>query len=670
MENTSLETYGLTKRQINALIKKDIDSVERLMSWTPLRYIDNSIETGLSPFLHDAHAVVIGTMTDCAKDKASTGRKYISIKVIDRVTKERLRIAIFGQYFMFDMYRALLNREVIVCGKLKYDSRFGFSMGSPDTISGDINGSMRVVPVLSKVSGLSEDVLTSSIRKAAYRAYDDPILTIASRYGLDSLSDAYRHVFMPASMAEAKAGVQRLLFNDIFYLAARFVLSGRKSFRVGMRADSTALAEQCIAELPYTLTEGQMSAYMGIRQVMVEGRHLKALVQGDVSCGKTEVAALAMMLAAGNGYQACMMAPTQILAEQHFEKMRSKVEDKGIKCVYVGGGKVTKETRKAIEDGSALIIVGTHALLSPKIKYKNLGVLIIDEEHKFGVAQRQAIEERSELVDVISMSATPIPRTLASAVYGSDTEIFSIHGLPSSRKPVITYYDNGGKVIPFVRRTLLSGHQVYAVCPMIEDTDAPGAAEIMSTHQATAMYRDALGSGFVVEELTGQTSPEDTERILRKFRAGEIHMLVSTTVIEVGVDVPNATLMVIHNAERFGLAGLHQLRGRVGRGSEQSYCVLVSRTSPVENERLLTLCQTNDGFEIAERDMMYLRKSGDVFGDSQSGFNRYIQEMLLYPKLYKKALEIAKTCSNEELRRHVDYMMAMENDKKRGLPKI
>lgn len=652
----------LNTRQKNALEKKGITNAGQLKRFAPIRYIDNRKETGLKMELVESHAVVIGTMTNCRlADMSGTFRKYISCTVTDRLSGQTLKISVFGQFYAYKTIREWLDSQVIVCGKLGYLENYGYVMANPDTFSDVITGSLRYVPVYSKIKGVSDETLEALLDTAFEEDEDDTMPEeILSQNGLCGINDALSGIMRPACPEDVGKGKRRLLFDDMFYLAARFVISERKSFVPGVRIESSEIPDSVIRSLPYSLTSDQHDTYMSIREKLLRGQHFKALIQGDVGCGKTITAFLAMLLVAGEGHQACLMAPTQILAEQHFEKLKAIANQYGISCVLIEGGKSNKSELKSLKDGSALLAVGTHGLISDKVVFKDLALFVTDEEHKFGVKQREAVEKKKDLVNCISMSATPIPRTLANAVYGNDVDIYSIKEMPNGRKPIKTYYDRGNKVIPFLKKVLDHGNQAYAVCPLIDEADEDSIMSgTLSTEKAFDVYSKHL-PGYSIAVLTGTTSAEETEKILTDFRENRIQLLISTTVVEVGVDVPNAALMIIHNAERFGLAGMHQLRGRVGRGDIQSYCILVSKESPLSNERLMTMCRTTDGFEIAEQDMKFLRKSGDLFGTQQSGKNKYIEEMVLHKDVYDSAFESAKLADTVTLNRHIEKIRGLD----------
>ena len=402
-----------------------------------------------------------------------------------------------------------------------------------------------------------------------------------------------------------------------------------------------------IESLPYELTADQKGAVDSMLTDARSGKRINALVQGDVGCGKTIVAFLLMTAFVDSGYQAVLMAPTQVLARQHYEDLKNLVEPLGYKVVFLGGSEMKAREKKAvlaaIAEGEADYIVGTHSVIAKDVVYKRLAVTVTDEEHKFGVAQRAALVEKAAAgVHNITMSATPIPRTLAQVVYGNAVQLYTIKTMPKGRVPVITgIATDENKVFRFIIKQAKQGHQTYVVCPMIDPSDELDG--VKSVDEVSQVYEKALGPyGVRIATLTGRNSKKETETIISGFKNRDFDVLISTTVIEVGVNVPTATTMVVSNAERFGLSSLHQLRGRVGRSNLQSYCVLQSADqSEKGRQRLEAMVNTTNGFEIAEADLK-IRGPGDFLGTRQNGENKYMALMLAYPDKYKYAQEIAK----------------------------
>lgn len=653
----------LTTRQIHALEAKHITSPMQLRRWLPIRYIDNSVETGVFQSLAGKHVTVIGTLTDVSqKDMASRSGTYILAKMTDRKTKHVVSVRLFGMYYRFNSFCNMIGKEVIVGGRLTYHPYFGYGIDTVDTFSDNIAEDLAVIPVFSKIKGCGEETLKTIIGSMVKHGEEETIPeNVFTKYGMPDINTAISWVMQPQTMDQVKHGMRRLLYDDMFCMAGQFVIEERNSTATGIRISKTDMTEKIIRGLPYTLTEGQQNTYDAIKSRMLAGKHIKALVQGDVGCGKTITAFLAMLLAAENGYQAAIIAPTKILAEQHYSKLADLVAGTGLTTALISGKGPSKETLRQIETGKVQLIVGTHGVLSDKVVFHEIGLLVIDEEHKFGVAQREAILKKQACVDTISMSATPIPRTLASAIYSSNTQIFNISTMPAGRKPVITQEATQKTAFACVRAAVKRKEQVYVVCPAI-DIDEDNESGMLSAMEAEKMYKKEFPD-IVIAELDGTTKQDKAEQILNDFRNGKIDVLISTTVVEVGVDVKNATCMIIQNAERFGLAGMHQLRGRVGRGSKQSCCLLITNNGCSGNPRINALCSTNDGFKIAEMDMKELRLSGDLFGDQQSGYNKYVQELIRYPQSYQAALKDAEQTESSVLEKHISKTLQMDTMK-------
>jgi ATP-dependent DNA helicase RecG len=421
------------------------------------------------------------------------------------------------------------------------------------------------------------------------------------------------------------AAHRRLSFEELFSLELGLALRKRGVIveKKGISFKSlTGLETALRRDLPYKLTAAQERVIVEIKKDMIADRPMNRLVQGDVGCGKTVVALIASLMAVENGYQACIMAPTEILAEQHFKNITAMALPLGITIRSLTGRMKKKEKETLLEEigsGAAQIVVGTHALIEQNVKFHRLGLAIIDEQHRFGVMQRSTLTSKGYEPDVLVMTATPIPRTLALTVYG-DLDVSVIDEMPPGRSPIITrlYFENRRKeAYRFIESELAKGRQVYVVYPLVEETEKSDlkAATEMAAHLQADVFTE-----WKVGLLHGRMKSDEKERVMTSFKSGAIHLLVSTTVIEVGVDVPNAAIMVIEHPERFGLAQLHQLRGRVGRGEQQSYCILMGPRMFAEEarERLNAFSRTNDGFLIAEEDLR-LRGPGEFFGTRQSG---------------------------------------------------
>lgn len=489
-------------------------------------------------------------------------------------------------------------------------------IGSPEAES--------IVPIYKLTAGISQKILRPVIWQAVELLADKlpEVLPeeLMAQYALMPLGQALRTVHRPSEPAELAAARRRLAFEELFTLSLGLSLLGR---RVREAAGTPILPvdmDPFLAALPFEPTGAQRRVIGEALSDMAQKVPMNRLVQGDVGSGKTAVAAALCYAAAKSGFQSAMMAPTEILAGQHFATLTGLLGPLGIRIVLVTGGMPAKERRTSLEvvaAGEADLVVGTHALIEGGCDFAKLGLVITDEQHRFGVAQRSALSAKGDSPHTLVMSATPIPRTLALMIYG-DLDVSALDEMPAGRQKIDTFVveeDMRRRIDDFILRQLKEGRQVFVVCPVIENEDDDPLTDVV-TH---AKRLSAVCAPHPVAALHGRMKPAEKDRIMGEFAAGHIGVLVSTTVVEVGVDVPNASLMVVENAERFGLSQLHQLRGRVGRGPHKSYCVLFrAGGGEVTKERLAVMEKTNDGFEIARKDLE-LRGPGDFFGERQHG---------------------------------------------------
>ena len=447
---------------------------------------------------------------------------------------------------------------------------------------------------------------------------------LKERYRLADINYALKTIHFPKNKEELLVSRKRLVFDEflLFIISVRRMKEKAEETPNCFPVKETWLTEEVIERLPYSLTNAQLNAWHEIERDLAGRTMMSRLVQGDVGSGKTILAFLAMFLVADNGYQAALMAPTEVLARQHYEGFLKLMEEQGLSfpTVLLTGSDTAKEKRIAYEriaSGEAAIIIGTHALIQEKVEYANLALVITDEQHRFGVKQREALTTRGNPPNVLVMSATPIPRTLAIILYG-DLDISVIDELPAKRLPIKNCVVNTSyrpKAYSFIEKQVRQGRQAYVICPMVEESEGMDAENVLDY---TQKLKENLPSDIRIEYLHGKMKPKEKNRVMESFAAGEIQVLVSTTVVEVGVNVPNATVMMVENAERFGLAQLHQLRGRVGRGEYQSYCIFIQGNQDQISKRLEILNKSNDGFYIAGEDLK-LRGPGDLFGIRQSG---------------------------------------------------
>lgn len=484
----------------------------------------------------------------------------------------------------------------------------------------------RIVPIYRLTTGVSQKVIINSVMQgldACKDIFPDPLPdTVRSKYHLAQADFAYRNIHFPKDFESLEIARRRLIFEELFVLAASLrLLRERRGFKQGIKMQSRDIAPFYSA-LPFQPTTAQRRSISEAMEDMTGDTPMNRLVQGDVGSGKTVVGASAAYFAHLNGYQSAFMAPTEILAKQHTITLSRLLQPLGMRVGLLKGSltaKTKRELRELISQGYYDLVVGTHALISESVDFKNLGLVITDEQHRFGVNQRSALSGKGSDPHVLVMSATPIPRTLALIIYG-DLDISVINELPPGRQKIDTFAvgeDMRQRIYSFTKKLIDEGRQAYFVCPSIEENE-----ESISDMKAAKDYAKELETvfpGLNVGIVHGKMKVKDKDKAMAAFVAGEIDILVSTTVIEVGVDVPNAALMVIENAERFGLSQLHQLRGRVGRGGHKSYCVLFSsQQNPETQARLGAMCKTDDGFVIAEEDLK-LRGPGDFFGSRQHG---------------------------------------------------
>ncbi|MBR4626903.1 MAG: ATP-dependent DNA helicase RecG [Ruminococcus sp.] len=514
------------------------------------------------------------------------------------------------------------------------------------------NEKVLIQPVYPLTQGLSVNMVRTNMRQALSIMKEKPFETlqpgIMQKYGLCPLDWALENIHFPESDAASERARERLAFDELLKLQIGMALMKTRTRReTACRMDSSVDYGKFTGTLPFEMTDDQKKAVREIAADLCRDVPMNRLLQGDVGSGKTAVAAAACYIAAKSGFQSALMAPTEILASQHFRTLSEFLEPSGVRVCLLTGSLTAKkkaEIRGKIAAGEIDVVVGTHAIIQKDVEYRSLGLVITDEQHRFGVAQRAALAEKGSSPHKLVMSATPIPRTLALMIYG-DLDISAITQLPKGRQPVKTYAVTGklrSRAFGFVRKALDEGRQAYVVCPMIEESESELFA--VKTYAENAAKGDL--KGYTSALLHGKMSAAEKDRTMKRFREGEIQVLICTTVVEVGVDVPNAAVMVIENAERFGLSQLHQLRGRVGRGQYESSCILITdNTSDECVKRMKIMSSTTDGFKISEEDLK-MRGPGDFFGNAQHGLPPLkIADIACNMELMAKA----QTCAREML---------------------
>lgn len=535
----------------------------------------------------------------------------------------RLNVTFFNSRFAAQQLE--YGREYIFYGAVSGDF-IGYSMTNPvfEAPESQPVTTRRILPIYPLTAGLTNAALLRLVQQAlAVCGLPEEILPaeVREKYGILPAERAYFAIHEPNSMAEAELAKKRMIFEEFFVFSAGLALmrAARKEKKAEPYTDFDMVP--FYDSLPFTLTGAQSRAVGEILEDFRRGIPMNRLVQGDVGSGKTMVAAAAAYCAARNGAQTALMAPTEILAEQHFASLSALFVPLGVSVALLTGsmtGKQKKDVRERIAAGEVQVVIGTHALLSESTRFDNLGLVITDEQHRFGVGQRSRLSAKGEDPHLLVMSATPIPRTLALILYG-DLDVSILDELPPGREPVDTFLVGESyrpRINAFIRKQVAGGHQCFVVCPAVEENEELGikAASVWAETLQQTVFPDLR-----IALLHGQMKGAEKEAAMASFARGEADVMVATTVIEVGVDVPNATLIVIEDADRFGLGQLHQLRGRVGRGKAKSYCILTTHNrNPETLQRLKALCKTTDGFKIAEEDLR-LRGPGDFFGSRQSG---------------------------------------------------
>ena len=549
------------------------------------------------------------------------GLDITKVQVADHTA--RLTLTFFNQKYATEQLQ--YGKEYIFFGAVSGDF-IGYNMTSPvfELPESPPVLTRRILPIYPLTAGLSNTVMGNTIRQALSLCDPPPEIlpeVLRRQFGILPAERAYFAIHNPSSSKEAELAKQRLIFEEFFIFSAGLALMRAARNDKHIDAYQNLTLEPFLSSIPFALTGAQSRAIKQITVDFAKGRPMNRLIQGDVGSGKTMIAAAAAFLAIQNGQQAALMVPTEILAEQHFASFAKLFAPFGIQPYLLTGSLTQKQkhsTREAIANGVAKLVIGTHALVSEATVFHNLGLVITDEQHRFGVGQRSALSAKGTDPHLLVMSATPIPRTLAILMYG-DLEVSILDELPPGRQQVDTFLvgeSMRSRINAFIRKQVAEGHQCFVVCPAVEENeelDLKAATVWAQTLQQTVFPE------LRVSLLHGQMKGAEKEAVMTAFARHEADVLVATTVIEVGVDVPNATLMIIEDADRFGLSQLHQLRGRVGRGSAKSYCILTSHNRNAETlARLKALCKTTDGFRIAEEDLK-LRGPGDFFGARQSG---------------------------------------------------
>ncbi|SDM02440.1 ATP-dependent DNA helicase RecG [Bacillus sp. OK048] len=612
---------GIGEETAESLAEMKIYTIQDLLEYFPYRYEDYRLRE-ITDVKHEEKITIEGKVHS-EPSLSYYGRKKSKLMIRMFVGHYLIKVVFFNQPYL--KTKIVMNETITVTGK--WDAHRQTITASEMQV-GQNAKSKDFEPVYA----LKGKITTKGMRKfisIAFQQFGQAIeeilpLSLVTKYRLVNRYEAFHAMHFPSNQEDVKHARRRLVYEEFLFFQLKM-----QALRKFEREHSPGIeqyfhetkVEEFIQSLPFPLTSAQSRVVAEILFDLKSPLRMNRLLQGDVGSGKTVVAAIGLYASVTAGYQGALMVPTEILAEQHAESLMGLLEPFGLRCELLTSsvkGKKRREILQNLADGEIDILIGTHALIQDEVTFKKLGFVITDEQHRFGVEQRRVLREKGENPDVLFMTATPIPRTLAITVFG-EMDVSIIDEMPAGRKPIETYWakpDMLDRVLSFVEKELVKGHQAYVICPLIEESDKLDVQNAIDVYTSLSHY---FHTRYKVGLMHGRLNSEEKDTVMKAFSLNEVQVLVSTTVVEVGVNVPNATMMVIYDAERFGLSQLHQLRGRVGRGSDQSYCILLADPkSEVGQERMRIMTETNDGFVLSEKDLE-LRGPGDFFGKKQSG---------------------------------------------------
>lgn len=645
---------GIGPKKAEKLNKLGIYTIKDLLYYFPRQFEDRSIIKKIAQLEDEEKVTVKALITNIESYTPKKGMTITRIDVKDDTGFAKLTF--FNKEYIKNTFR--VGDSILAFGKVKKNGRFvELNSCELEYLSASPKNIGKLVPVYPLSYGVTNKDIMNTVRMV-FESKDIKIPEympeyILKKYRLCGIEYAIKNIHFPKDKESLKIALYRLIFEELLVLQlGLFMYKGGSSDEKGILFKRNQRLDEVLKSLPFSLTRAQNRALNEIIDDMCSEKVMNRLVQGDVGSGKTVVALLALAECVFNGYQGALMAPTEILAQQHYESFTETFEDIGINVELLTGS-VTKKQKEGIlqraRDGEIDILIGTHALIEDNVEFKNIGLVITDEQHRFGVRQRGKLSSKGESPDILVMTATPIPRTLALILYG-DLDISIIDELPPGRQPIETIAVEKKKrdkvYNSLVRREVDKGRQVYIVCPLVEESETLDITS--ATETAEEIKRDFFPD-LRVGLLHGKMKPSEKDAIMTAFKNHELDILVSTTVIEVGVNVPNSTLMIIENAERFGLAQLHQLRGRVGRGKHQSYCVLIyGSNSEVCRKRMSIMEETNDGFKISEKDLE-IRGPGEFFGTMQHGVPELkVANLFKHMKILKTVQQEARIIIGED----------------------
>ena len=664
---------GVGPKKTTALARLGLGTLYDLLTYYPRTYIDQTALTPLGRLRAGDEATVSGLLMNLKERRAQSGVHVLTAIISDG--SGYLSLTWFNQSFL--KKKLLPGRRILATGKANYAYGGYGGLAMTNLAALEILDPAAepephgMLPVYPATETLTQNFFRQAVRQLLTECPAIPEVlpdSVRRRYGLPDRADAFRLVHFPDNPAALETARTRLAFEELYLIQCGLLLMKRKSQRQDRAIRhlmNSQLVERVYASLPFSLTEEQERTWREIAADMEKPETMRRLVQGDVGSGKTVIALLALVKTVENGYQGALMAPTEILARQHYDTFTEMLSGTDIRLGLLSGRLGAKQHREMLEQIAAHevdIVIGTHALIQDKVRYDNLGLVVTDEQYRFGIAQRAELTKKgARTPDVLVMTATPIPRTMTLTVYG-DLDVSRIENLPPGRRPVRTFARQASRrplIYQFVKKEILAGRQAYVVCPLIEE------GEETTLPSAERVYEELTGGlfkGIPCGLVHGRLKPKEKEAVMQSFYQGETKLLVATTVIEVGVNVPNATVMVVENADRFGLAQRHQLRGRIGRGPFPSYCILIAGgNSTTAWERLATLERTASGFDLAEEDLR-LRGPGQFFGSMQHGLGDLkIANVLRDTDILLKARQAAaETMTREEDLAYVRQVLMLQ----------
>lgn len=652
---------GIGEKTQELFGKLSVNSVGELLSFYPVRYENYKSPEDISALQDGTTGVICACVTYVKESKYGSRIKTVTCKANDPTGE--ISMVWFNQpYVKYELkagYHYVFRGKVVRKGlTLSMEQAKIFRREDYFKLQNTLQ------PVYSLTKGLTSNAIAKAMKQALVLADDFPEYIPAKvRKEHECIQKKYalQEIHFPKSEDTVTEARRSIVFEEFFLFGIflRSMAKGREIAKSEAVIKKSGNCKELIESLPFELTKGQKEAFESIEEDLTSGRVMARLIQGDVGSGKTIIAELAMLMCASSGYQAAIMVPTEVLAEQHFKSMSKTFEKFGVRCCLLTGSMTSKEKKEAysrISSHEVDVVIGTHTLFQEKLEFDNLALCVTDEQHRFGVRQREGLSKKGIKPHILVMSATPIPRTLAMMLYG-DMDISLIKELPADRLPIkncVVGPEYRPTAYKFIAEQVKQGRQCYIICPMVEGSDDSDGENVTDYSEK---LKETFGDEIRVEKLHGKMKPSEKNAVMQDFAEGEIDVLVSTTVVEVGVNVPNATVMMIENAERFGLAQLHQLRGRVGRGAFQSYCIFMYGSKNDETlERLNILCKSNDGFEIANEDLR-LRGPGDVFGIRQSGEMCFkMGDIYNDSQILLEAYDAAKKLSDKEVK---DIMYAL-----------